>query len=187
MSKQTKFGEEIRTCNSLTLSEANPLAFKVITLVDAYLNPVELVGSARRLKPVVRDIDLVGVGSVKGWKWAKDSLVTMLDAKGKMRGPKIVRVWVPFVRGYVQLDIYRATEDDYALLKLIRTGSAEHNIWLAKRAIKMGMRLLYSKGLMKDGEVIPTETERDVFNALDLEYIIPSEREIVKGKPKWMK
>lgn len=190
MSKQTKFveDEEIQVCNSLTLQEAEALAFKVITLVDAHLRPVELVGSIRRLKPIVKDIDLVSIGALKGWNLAEKSLIGMLDAKTKMKGPKILRMLVPFVRGHVQVDLYRATEENYGILKLIRTGSAEHNVWLAGYAIKKGMRLLYSQGLVdRFGKVLGGKDEKEVFEALDLEYVIPSEREIVNGKPVWLK
>jgi len=191
MGRQTKFFEDEETwhiCNSLTLDEANALAFKVISLVDAHLNPIEVVGSVRRRKPIVKDIDFVGVGTVQRWNLAKKSLVCMLDTKVKMEGPKILRMLVPFVRGYVQIDLYRATEDTYGVLKLIRTGSAEHNVWLASRAIKKGMRLLYSEGLVDgSGKVVAGREEREVFEALGLEYVIPSEREIVRGKPVWLR
>jgi len=189
MNKQTKFVEDegIQVCNSLTLDEANALAFKVISLVDTHLQPIEIVGSARRCKPIVKDIDFVGVGSLKGWNLAKKSLIGMLDAKVKMEGPKILRMLMPSVRGHVQIDLYRATEETYGVLKLIRTGSAEHNVWLAGLAIKKGMRLLYSQGLVdRFGKVVAGREEKEVFEALGLEYVIPSEREIVRGKPVWL-
>jgi DNA polymerase/3'-5' exonuclease PolX len=48
------------------------------------------------------------------------------------------------------------------------------------------MRIKYSEGLIKDGSAIAGETEQGVFEALGLPYPLPSEREIVEGKPVWM-
>ena len=47
-------------------------------------------------------------------------------------------------------------------------------------AISKGMRIKYSEGL------IAGETEQGVFEALGLPCPLPSEREIVDGKPVWM-
>ena len=69
---------------------------------------------------------------------------------------------------------------------LVRTGSADHNVWLASYAISKGMRIKYSEGLIKDKSVIAGETEKGVFEALGLPYPLPSEREIVDSKPVWM-
>ena len=69
---------------------------------------------------------------------------------------------------------------------IVRTGSAEHNMWLAAYAISKGMRIRYSEGLIKEGTVIAGETEKEVFEALGLPYPLPNEREIADGKPVWM-
>ena len=48
------------------------------------------------------------------------------------------------------------------------------------------MRIKYSEGLIKDNSVIAGETEKGVFEALDLPFPSPCQREIVEGKPVWM-
>jgi DNA polymerase/3'-5' exonuclease PolX len=48
------------------------------------------------------------------------------------------------------------------------------------------MRIKYSEGLIKEGSAIAGETEKGVFEALCLPCPLPSEREIVDGKPVWM-
>jgi len=85
---------------------------------------------------------------------------------------------------WVQVDFYRAKPETYGIHKLIRTGSAEHNIYLAKLAIKKGMRLHYSKGLVnKSGEIVAGKDEAGVLHALGLPYIKPELREMVRGRP----
>ena len=59
-------------------------------------------------------------------------------------------------------------------------------MWLAAYAISKGMRIKYSEGLIKDGNVIAGKDEKEVFTALDLPYPSPSEREVLENKPIWM-
>ena len=59
-------------------------------------------------------------------------------------------------------------------------------MWLAGYAISKGMRIKYSEGLIKDNKAIAGETEKGVFEALDLPYPLPSQREMVDSKPVWM-
>lgn len=74
----------------------------------------------------------------------------------------------------------------FGIHKLIRTGSAEHNQWLATYAITKGMRVKYSEGLIKDGKVVAGETEEGVFDALGLSCPEPEKREVADGKPVWV-
>lgn len=64
-----------------------------------------------------------------------------------------------FTMNGVGMDIYRTTPKDWGLTLLIRTGSIEHNKMLCARAIRMGMQLKVSEGLIKDGKIIASETE----------------------------
>jgi DNA polymerase (family 10) len=83
------------------------------------------------------------------------------------------------------VDFYRAEPSTFGILLLIRTGSAEHNIWLAGLAHSKGFQLKYSSGLMKDNISFAGETEESVFSALGLPCIVPTLREVEERKPKW--
>ena len=74
-----------------------------------------------------------------------------------------------------QIDLYFATPETWGTLVLIRTGSAEHNIKLSMIAQKKGLKLSHG-GLSKNGQVIAS-TEKEIFEALDLPYVEPEERE----------
>jgi DNA polymerase/3'-5' exonuclease PolX len=93
---------------------------------------------------------------------------------------------VPCEKGLFQVDFYRAQPHTWGIHLLVRTGSAEHNTWLASLAISKGMRIKYSAGLIKDGNVIAGENEQGVFEALGLPTPEPSKREIAENKPIWM-
>jgi len=58
-------------------------------------------------------------------------------------------------------------------------------MWLASYAISKGMRLKYSQGLLKHGNVAAGETEEDVFEALCLSCPKPRKQKVVDEKPVW--
>ena len=62
---------------------------------------------------------------------------------------------------------------------LIRTGSKNHNIMLAKRAIEMHMQLKADgTGLLSPGgSIIPIGSEEHIFEHLNLPYRIPEDRD----------
>ena len=45
------------------------------------------------------------------------------------------------------------------------------------RAEELGYRLRVSRGLVYNGKVIASKTEQEIFDALEMEYIEPWERE----------
>ncbi len=85
------------------------------------------------------------------------------------------------------MDFYRAKPSTFGIHLLVRTGSADHNMWLASYALSKGFRLKYREGLLKDKVVVAGETEESVFAALGLPYPEPQLREIIDGKPVWLK
>jgi DNA polymerase/3'-5' exonuclease PolX len=106
-----------------------------------------------------------------------------LKAKPSCAGNSIIKAFVLCQDGLFQVDIYRAKPSTFGVHLLIRTGSAEHNMWLAAYAISNGMRLKYSEGLIKENSVVAGEDEKQVFTALGLPYPLPTEREIVDERP----
>jgi DNA polymerase (family 10) len=194
MSKQSRlFGEEeeIKKVEKLNLAQAEGIAGLVVSLTDAWCKKIEVVGSIRRKRPEIHDIDLV-VQTYEDehdehWKGLKDSMITMAGVKVILNGDEIFRTLLPLEDGeWVQVDFYRAKPETYGVLKLVRTGSAEHNIWLAKLAIKQDLRLHYSRGVVEGDTVIAGSDETECFRALNLEFIPPELREIGSdGKPIW--
>ena len=183
-------GKEVDlVCQNLTLGEANALACKIISLSDAHCSKIQVVGSMRRLRAVVKDVDFLVISSDEEWRKIGKELELMLSAKLTMKGDKIKRFLVPFARGQVQADFYRATEKTWGIYELIRTGSADHNIYLAKYALKNDMQLKYSVGLvnLETEQVIASKTEEEVFKGLGLDYVNPVLREMYGSVPLWKK
>ena len=170
----------------LDLREAEKAAVQVKATVEALCELIEVAGSIRRQKPKVHDIDFVVVAkSDADWQRINEKL-KQLKAKPNCSGNSVIKAFVPCENGFFQVDFYRAKPSTFGILLLVRTGSAEHNMWLAGYAISKGMRIKYSEGLIKNEVAIAGETEQGVFEALGLPYPLPAEREVVDSKPVWM-
>jgi DNA polymerase (family 10) len=177
--------DAIRIIAELDLREAERTATIVNATVEAHCDLIEVAGSIRRQKPRVHDIDFVVVAKSDA-EWQKiNEKLKQLKAKPNCSGNSVIKAFVPCQNGFFQVDFYRAKPSTFGIHLLVRTGSAEHNMWLAGYAISKGMRIRYSEGLIKDGVAVAGETEQGVFEALGLSYPLPSEREIVDSKPVW--
>ena len=183
--KQTKlFGEgEPEVLSSLELKKAQGLSEEIAQSIGGLCNRVEIVGSIRRKKLTVGDIDFVVNASDCNWCKIVQSLKrTQVICAGN----NLIKLNYPYENSRFQTDFYRATEQTFGIQTLIRTGSAEHNMWLAGVAISKGFRLKYSEGLLKDNAVVAGDTEESVFSALGLPTPAPEQREVRDGKPVWL-
>ena len=170
----------------LPLETADSLAFQVKTAVEAHCDLIEIAGSIRRQKPKVHDIDFVVVAK-NDLEWQRiNQELKRMKAKPSCSGSSVIKAFLPCQTGLFQIDFYRAKPSTFGVLLLIRTGSADHNMWLAGYSISKGMRLKYSEGLLKDGTVIAGAEEKAVFEALGLPCPLATEREIANGKPVWL-
>ena len=187
MSKQTKlFGAstEPKVLTSLELEKAKMLASQIGDQIKPLCSRLELVGSIRRQKILVGDIDFVVVAN--DGNWAK---ITTCFKKSNVicAGNQLIKINYQAGVDLFQADFYRACASNFGIQHLIRTGSAEHNCFLASHALSNGFRLKYSEGLLKNNQIVAGETEESIFNALGLPCPKPEEREIADGKPLWQK
>jgi len=154
----------------MELEFAKKLAAELIAELTPVTTRIEVAGSIRRQRPTVRDIDLVLIPSNQGL------LDTKLRELGcQFGGPKIRRL----VYKGALVDIYIATPETWATFFLIRTGSTRHNVYLCKRARARGWQLKADgQGLLDArGNRIAGDTEESIFQALELHYVPPEERE----------
>lgn len=189
MNKQsTLFPEDqVPLLPELDLTDAQGIAEKIKTLVSPYCERIEIAGSIRRQRAKVHDIDFVVVakGDV-GWRNIGEELKRLKAKPNNCSGNSVIKALLPCQNGLFQVDFYRAKPSTFGIHLLVRTGSADHNVWLAGYAISKGMKIKYSEGLTKDNNTIVGEDEKDVFTALGLPYPLPSEREIAENKPVWL-
>ncbi|MBA7657419.1 hypothetical protein ES703_65356 [subsurface metagenome] len=154
----------------MELEKAKVIASAVVKSLEPFCERVQVAGSIRRQRPFVNDIDLV----VIPYNRSGLDMALMRMGNYKMSGKKIARVEMDSI----PLDIYFATPETFATLLLIRTGSAENNIRLARLAKRRGWRLAASgDGLFNEkDERIAGDTEESIFKALGLPYQRPERR-----------
>ena len=157
----------------MELERAQKIADEVIKRLSPYCQKIEVAGSVRRRKPFPRDIDIVLIPS-DPWNLEGEVLGLSRPVQPKLSGDKLKR----FNYNGVQVDLYFASEDTWATLLLIRTGSKENNIRLCSRAKKRGWHLAASgDGLFNEkGERIAGDTEESIYVALGLPYQRPEKR-----------
>ena len=185
--QSTLFPEkEVPLIPEIDLEEAQRLAAQIKASVENQCDRIEVAGSIRRQKSKVHDIDFAAVAKTDAdWQKINEKL-KQLKAKPNCSGNSVIKAYLLCQNGLFQVDFYRAKPQTFGIHLLVRTGSADHNMWLAGYAISKGMRIKYSQGLIKDNNAIAGENEKEAFATLGLSYPLPSEREVVDGKPVWM-
>jgi DNA polymerase (family 10) len=158
----------------MELATAKKIAGEIVKKLAPYCKRIEIAGSIRRQRPFPRDIDIVLIPS-DAWNLEAEVLSLARPFQPKLSGEKLKR----FNYNGTQVDLYYATEETWATLLLIRTGSAAHNIKLATLAKKRGWHLYADgQGLFdENGKRIAGESEESIFEALGLEYVPPEKRE----------
>ena len=153
----------------MKLQQAETTAKNFLSEIKEFCERIVIAGSIRRKKPEVNDIDIVLIPRQREHLIQRIRKISRVEVQGK----KLIRTEY----SNVQIDAYFATEETWGILLLVRTGSKEHNIKLCQHAINKGMKLSSEKGLMKDGKVIASKTEEEVFQALGMDYVEPGERD----------
>lgn len=187
--KQKKYFDQLNTDTQMTLTH-NIIRSVDLSVVQAFAhkltdynaaNRVVIVGSYRRNKPVVRDIDILFCST----KLADvDAYLVHLK--------KIFNIWV-YADGDNKIsfilqpdnkqdikykaDIFITTPENYYSTLLYATGSQFNNIKMRARAKRMGL-LLNQNGIFKGKKKINSanDNEAQLFALLDLPYLEPSKR-----------
>ncbi len=193
----------------MNLVTAKHFAEKIYAWLLPYAAPVETVptlqvaGSIRRECALCNDVDLVMIprvtvemdllGAMAGrtnhaLKFLQDYVAgsngqARFQSGGEREGKSVI-VQLP----KCQLDLWFADERTQATRLLCRTGSKDHNVWLASRAKRLGKKWNPYEGVLAGGqwqadeyvggEVLPAASEADVYGHLDLPFIEPCDREL---------
>jgi DNA polymerase/3'-5' exonuclease PolX len=170
------------------------IANDFIRQISASCDRIEIVGSLRRQKVGVNDIDLLVIPrfiqmqdeSLFGGPYQENQLDKQLsqlclshDMELDANGSKIKRFLKTVDGDTIPIDLYVASEQTWWTLLLIRTGSRQHNIKLARRAMELQMHLKADcSGLLtSNGCIISVGSEEEIFQNLKLEYRRPEDRE----------
>ena len=190
----------------MDLTTATKYATQIVAWLAPFCDRIQIAGSVRRQRPVCNDIDLVVipkfgpaptdlfgnmnglppntlhnalVNYVKDYNSALRPLRPSVESAPRWQAGEHNPDGTNFILQLpkCQLDIYIATHENWGSKLLQRTGSKEHNVWLATRARDLGLRWELDAGLT--GPTCPTigDTEENIYAALGVTFIPPADRE----------
>jgi DNA polymerase/3'-5' exonuclease PolX len=162
--------------------------------VNSVCERIEIVGSLRRRREIVNDIDIIAIPKRAHVHDASlfggNHHVNMLDAElsqlhqvGRLgverNRPRMKRLYRPCDHDLITIDLYIATPANWWTLLLIRTGSRYHNIAMAGLALDRRMHLKADGSgiVLPDGQLLQVQSEEEIFKILGTPYRPPEDRE----------
>lgn len=153
-----------------SIAKALPIALRLVAELEALpsVTRARYCGSLRRFRETIGDLDIVVASETPSpvMEWlVKHPLV----AEVLVRGDKKTSVTT---RKGLQIDLRVVLPHQLGAATLYFTGSKAHNIKLRQRAIDRGLLLNeYALERADTGEVIASETEEAIYEALGLPWI----------------
>ncbi|MFA5412673.1 MAG: DNA polymerase/3'-5' exonuclease PolX [Candidatus Micrarchaeia archaeon] len=146
------------------------LTAKLRTLKE--LRRLEVVGSFRRRKETVGDVDLLAVSTYP--EKIMDFFTSMYkDSSIISKGQKKSSIRLS---SGLQVDLRVFSEEEFGSAMMYFTGSKDHNVELRKIAISRKMKLS-EYGLFSGNRIAASKTEADIYKKLGMDYIPPELRE----------
>ena len=159
------------------ISVALPLANRIV----AHLREVkgvlhaEFCGSLRRFAETIGDVDVVVAATDP--EPVMDALTGMTTLVDRVLGRGAAKTSIVTKRG-TQVDLRVVAPHQLGAALLYFTGSKGHNIKLRQRALARGLTLNeYALSKIDGGDVVASETEAQIYEALGLPWIPPVLRE----------
>lgn len=176
----------------IELHEALIVAQQIENHVRSAMDRVEIAGSIRRKKPIVGDIEIVGIPA------DRSRLVQLLSEIGQHIKPSVPGVipWIPKENSRylrlrlsqgINLDFFCATQINWGGLFLMRTGSASGSggntfngfvpgMFSRFKKLSGGGRMTDCMPTMPSGEQLWVPEEQDFFDLLEMDFVPPEER-----------
>lgn len=181
--KLQKIGLEYKINRTIPYERAEEIISQIREILDrenAY-EVFEAVGSFRRQKNVLGDIDIIMISDIS-LEEIGNYLIDDLEVVILNQGDKKISFLIPdtSTEEYIQVDIRIATKKSYPFMLLYFTGSRLFNIILRRRAKDRGWKLneygLYDS---EENEIPGIRLEEDIINKLGMneKYLDPINRE----------
>lgn len=179
----------------MTLAEAQKIAEATRAFLEPVCERIEIAGSIRRRRPECADVDLVVIPRISEQKdffgvvtgrenlvrkllieYARDTRPKPQWVTGKEPEPNAQNLLLKGPKA--QLDVWIATPATWATRLITRTGSMQHNVWIANRAIARRGKFRPYEGLwFSSMGLIQPSNEEQFYEALGLPFIPPEKRE----------
>jgi DNA polymerase (family 10) len=166
--------ERRRVQRRFLLPEAEAVVARLTRYLEGHgATRVEAVGSFRRRRESVGDLDLIVLGDARA---LSEAFVAHPDVK-EVLGHGDAKSSVVLASG-IQVDLRPFAPESLGAALQYFTGSRDHNVRLRERAVRRGLKLNeYGVFRADTGERLAGETEEEVYAALGLGFIPPELRE----------
>jgi DNA polymerase/3'-5' exonuclease PolX len=190
------------TTQRIDCAEAKAIAMDVVGTISDSCERIEIAGSIRRRKPLVKDIEIVFVPAfgpsrqrfdfftdpapinLAEAKLARLVELGLLVARPNVNG---VPAWGPKNKlgihcpSGMPVDLFTATPENFFNYLVCRTGGEQNNIRIAAAAKAMGWKwnpygIGFSRIVGLKTEVRAMQSEREVFDFVGLPYLEPWQR-----------
>lgn len=146
----------------LDLKTAKIISKIMVATITPACKKIEVVGSIRRKKDFVHDIDIVAIPKIGSKK-----IISILEEMDGFEGIESAgEGFISFHYKGELVNIFLAKQKTWAFTKLIRTGSKDFNIANYTLAKERGVNLAE----------IEAQEERDIFEALGVKFVPPERR-----------
>lgn len=133
---------------------------------------VEVAGSYRRRQETIGDLDILATGEngqeiIERFVEYED--VQKIVSQGETRSTVLLRL-------EMQVDLRVVHKESYGAAMHYFTGSKEHNIAVRRMGVDRGLKV-NEYGVFRDDERIAGETEEEIYDLFDLDYVPAELRE----------
>jgi len=158
----------------MLINEALPIAEELVLKIKRIdgVKKVDYVGSLRRMKETIGDIDIVATADDSKKvidEFTKFTSVSQVISKGNFKSTIIHQ-------SGVQVDLEMVPEEEYGSLLQHFTGSKEHNVALRTYA-QTQSKSVSEHGIKYQEKINKFNEEKDVYNFLGMAWIPPELRE----------
>lgn len=143
---------------------------------------VEIAGSLRRGKPMVKDVDLVALNPTPGFYEYLDGLIDSGKCRKAVYGESQKTAWGMKRRGLefdgMKFEVYTADSDNWGYQFWLRTGPGEANTHIMTVLKRNESPLRFVDGYAYlNGVKVPIRDEHTLFGLLGMPYVAPAERD----------
>jgi DNA polymerase (family X) len=162
----------------LLIGQVYPLVKKIEERLSKFygVNHALAVGSFRRMKETVGDIDFVVSVRLESDRKALINYFTSMPEVKQVTGSGSSKAFVKLNIG-IDADLLVVPEESFGSALQYFTGSKEHGVALRKLALSRKLRLNEWGVFDRSGKGMAGSSEEDVYNVLGLEWIPPEMRE----------
>ena len=162
---------------------ARAIAMRVMEELKPFCERIEIAGSIRREKLLVKDIEIVCIPKkieknsdfFRKDKTTDPNFIKAVNKYEKIKGEPFGKYTQRRLPEGINLDLFMANEMNWGLIFAIRTGSAEFSHSLAREWARQGYNS--NNGILYKGyEPYYIREEMDLFKLLNLKWVSPHMR-----------